>query len=354
MREFGDSGQSNSFGGEIVQNEALSDEQMGNLISAVGNSEAKAVTLLVMEPGIIYSESDLFRAVRDSQGQFPGWNMGVRLPYNYCKKSFSEIGLVAAEVIDEHNNEFGYVKTEYGEGIGTRFAATMLDFSRSHPDISLSQIFSSTSSPSKAEEKGGVDFKKRAPITRLNLFRELSVSPLTSVHVNELAQRIDEKEVSLVSRHIEVLRRAGLVTVEDGFVNMPDSSRQLFSDLILSLHDFQQMSQSSQINADIVASYSQSHPEEIAALLRKAKESSSNAEQSPVEATSSLIISILRNNPNISADSVREALKEHHGKSLSTHRTRRIIRMLEQQGKVSPGGPKNGVLWSLSDDVAAG
>jgi hypothetical protein len=98
--------------------EKISDEELGNLISSLGNNEAKALTLAIMKKNIVYSASDLRHALIDIQGKPPAWQIGGRTAFDYCIWSLAPIGLVAREVQDPGKDTYGYVKTRYGEQMG--------------------------------------------------------------------------------------------------------------------------------------------------------------------------------------------------------------------------------------------
>lgn len=112
--------------------EQLSDEQLGNLLAAVGNHEAKAVTFLVMRSETTYTAEDIHKAVIEAQGTLPGWRIHHQSAFKYCERSLSPIGLVAKEVVDPNLNTYGYARTEYGERIGVSLAGLLLDFSRKY------------------------------------------------------------------------------------------------------------------------------------------------------------------------------------------------------------------------------
>lgn len=100
---------------EAPGKERLGDEEMGNLISASGNSEAKAITLGAMRHGIIYTRGDLHKEVLYIQGEKPGWRINHNGPFSYCEASFEPIGLVAREVTTSSGlQKVGYIKTKGG------------------------------------------------------------------------------------------------------------------------------------------------------------------------------------------------------------------------------------------------
>lgn len=163
-----------SIHGIKEQKERLSDEELGNLLAAIGNHEAKAITLLVMRPGEIYTYRELFKEFLRAQGEVKGWQISPGVPFGYCEDSLSPIGLVAKEALNPDLSTYGYSKTEYGKEIGDPMAGLLLDFSLRHPDLSLIDIFGQAASTAKESIiSSGVEFKARAPIARLAIFRAL-------------------------------------------------------------------------------------------------------------------------------------------------------------------------------------
>lgn len=142
--------------------EHLSDEELGNLLAAFGNSEAKAITLGLMKPEVIYSLSDLYKEVLHSQGDKPGWKTSWGIPFQYCKDSLEPIGLVAREVTTDGGlQRVGYVKTEKGEQLGEELAGYLLSFSLRHQDYSLIDILGSTTSArARLQDVNGAEYKK--------------------------------------------------------------------------------------------------------------------------------------------------------------------------------------------------
>ncbi len=80
---------------ETQPKERISDEEIGDLISAIGNSEAKAITFGLMQSSTIYSMQDANSMVNNAQGQFKGWKQGTSNPFDYMSHSFAPVGLVA-------------------------------------------------------------------------------------------------------------------------------------------------------------------------------------------------------------------------------------------------------------------
>ncbi len=201
-----------------TKRERLSDEELGNLLSAFGNNEAKAVTLVAMKNGTIYTDHNLHSELMDVQGDIKGWNMAGRGPFQFCQYSFENIGLVARGVTDQVQGTWGYIKTDYGEEQGNALAGLLLDFSLRHPEISLYDIFSATISPyaknREIETTVGVgDFKNRSPFTRLKIIWELATTD-KPIGIFKLEEAIDNKYHSISSSHLRDLKARGLINFE--------------------------------------------------------------------------------------------------------------------------------------------
>lgn len=198
---------------EVKKNERLSDTEMGNLLSAFGNHEAKAITLVAMSPGIIYTADDLYGRIMELQGGRKGWRIHKKGLFYYCRYSLSPIGLVTQEVIDPNLNTFGYIKSDYGEETGVPLAGLLLKFSEAHPKHSLLDFFAKTGSTSKqVNAEDGSETKKRAPITRFKIFWELATLD-TPIRLVDLIKQIGELQ-NAPGEHIDVLMKNGLISYE--------------------------------------------------------------------------------------------------------------------------------------------
>ncbi len=164
--------------------EPISDNEMGSLISAIGNSEAKAILLGLMHDEVVYSAYDLSNLMNRSQGAIIGWKMSVANPYQYCRQSLEPIGLVAQEVTIKRQS-IGYAKTTKGSTLGISLAGLLLDFSLSHPEYGLQDFFGSSQSTGKEQTEGELEFRNRTPEFRRRLFRYLATaqSPVTVADV---------------------------------------------------------------------------------------------------------------------------------------------------------------------------
>lgn len=203
---------------ETRKKEPLTDEELGNLLAAFGNNEAKAVTLIAMRKGVIYSEYDLYSAVIEKQGEGVGWRQSRGVPFAYCRSSFENIGLVAKSVSDPVLETWGYLKTDYGEELGDALAGLLLDFSLRHPEVSLYDIFGSTASRGEKKEVesslGLISFKNRAPFTRLKIIWELATAN-RSIREIDLSNNIREAKITNIHQHLLGLKSVGLIHFED-------------------------------------------------------------------------------------------------------------------------------------------
>jgi len=191
--------------------EPLSEDQLGSLLSAFGNNESKALTLVAMEPGVIYQSGNLKRELHSRQTE-RGWDINSKTLIMYCSESLSPIGLVARELIDPDTGSYGFILTELGEEIGKPLAGHLLDFSLKHPQISLFELFGATfsnaSSGRSIDDEGQENFP-RAPQKALLLFEALLTSQLP-LRVTDLAYEMGV-DISEIDTVLERLGARGVV-----------------------------------------------------------------------------------------------------------------------------------------------
>lgn len=200
----------------IESREQEEPDRLFGLLAAVGNSEAKALTLVVMRDGQIFTRGDLGRAVMVRQAAGRRWAINRSLPFSYCRNSLSPIGLVTREAINPDFSTYGYQITDYGRTTGIPLAGALLKWSYDHPSFSLYWMFGQTNSKFPQTEEPAD--KKRAPKTRCKIFRQLLTNPADRIRTVDLAQRIGEKE-GLVSGHLDSLFRNNVIsytTIERG------------------------------------------------------------------------------------------------------------------------------------------
>lgn len=222
---------------QLKPRERLPDEEMGNLVSSVGNNEAKAITLILMRNGNVYDKKGLHKEILNAQGKNKTWDIGHSATFDYCSETFSPIGLVAKEALDFDLSVYGYAITDKGKELGIPLAGLLLDFSQRH-NVPLVLLLGATQSPSKKKiaqtEKGkstDIEFKKRAPSTTLKIFYELITSPDLPIGEEELGRRIGEGNPSAVLEHLRRLAQLGVVQYEATGANEPYSCYKLSSEI---------------------------------------------------------------------------------------------------------------------------
>lgn len=331
-----------------IEEEDFTEERLGSLYAALGNNEAKALTFLLMKPGVVYDGQDISTEVRRAQTNTQkGWSMGNEGPYHYLQKSFEPVGLVAQEVTDKNDNKYGYVKTAWGNAIGVSFAGLMLKLSHDHPDFSLYDIFGSTVSTSKSADSA-LELKKRSPLTRIQLYRALISSGDNFLSVSDIAGKMDEDDQTLVHRHLKDLAKSGIIEfVSDKGVTIPVQNRKLLFDIVVNFQKILEIDPATLEEGRIFAGSVINDPEKVTQFMRKAKEHSRNANQSPIDQTSDEVFSIIQQMPGLTTEQVRDRLEEEFGRSLSTHRVRRIIKhAMEKRNIAIPKGSQN-VKWKI-------
>lgn len=189
----------------------LPEQRIFDLLSSVGNGENKALELIVMKEGVIYSKNALYKEVINHQVEGKRWEMNKSVPFQHCEDSFSPIGLVAKEALSPDGTAWGYQITEYGLRVGVPFIGLLLKWSYEHPEYSLYKMFGSTNSKSIRDEQA-LD-RKRAQDTRYKIFWEVSTNPINSIRQEDLANAINEYS-TLVHVHIKSLNKDGVISYE--------------------------------------------------------------------------------------------------------------------------------------------
>lgn len=206
---------------EVISKEHVTDVELGNLLAAFGNSEAKTIVLGLMKPDVVYTSGDLFRTTTFAQGQDLKWR-GNTTPFSYCENSFEPIGLVARDIKSESGLvTIGYMKTKKGENEGDSLAGHILDWSRRYPNAALMDILGNTASASQLNEENGTNWKKRAPLTRIKILFELATADLPIREV-DLMQAINEDQ-SLVHSHLVALNRKAIIVYDAPDLGKPQS-----------------------------------------------------------------------------------------------------------------------------------
>lgn len=175
------------------------EKQFGAIFSALGNSEAKCLTLLCLSESPM-STTDLYNHFMTESNSV--WKANKRTPANYCQETLEPIGLVAeADIIRNgtHESIVGYRLTESGRTFGQPTAAFLLQKS-DELDYSLIEIFGPTHS-------GG---KNRSVLNRARILEYLSISGNKSAI--EIARSLDLG--SNVTGHLQHLASLGIINFE--------------------------------------------------------------------------------------------------------------------------------------------
>lgn len=201
--------------------ERMPEQELGNLLAAFGNHEAKALVLASMRPDRIYSQDELYQLIRARQEGIIVWNVKPHLPFNYAYHSLAPIGLVAKEVLDYDLNTYGYIKTDYGREIGDALAGHLLAFSERHPNVSLRALFGSTNTRALPDEfdENHEATRKRAPLIRYRTYWELATRDLPIRQI-DLVQAIGE-DATLLEEHLRNLSRKGIITYDSRKADKP-------------------------------------------------------------------------------------------------------------------------------------
>ncbi len=203
------------------EREKLSKEEVANLLAAIGNHEAKALTLVAMQERVVYTRTSLLARIKNIQGVIPSWIMASGVLFNYGVKSFAPIGLVAKELLDPELNTIGLTRTEYGANIGVPLAGHLLEFSE-RQTFSLNQLFGSTHSAAPENDIRVGDetqqYKKRSPEIRIKIIKSL-VKSSGAIRVVDISKEIEEDNRT-VGRHLSELARFGIIEYESADVDI--------------------------------------------------------------------------------------------------------------------------------------
>lgn len=207
-------------------NQRFFDHEVGNLLSAVGNGESKALLLTALRPNKIYTRPDLQELLLRIQGRYTkeGWEISKGLGFQYCRDSMAPIGLVAKEVLNPDLSEYGYIKAEYGERVGVPFVGHLADLSERYSNTSLFEVWGGTGSVSPVlgmiEQEGmTAEYRKRSPIIRLKIFWEILTSKLP-LREADLVTALEEEQ-GIIADHLKKLRAFRLIEYDALGPNKP-------------------------------------------------------------------------------------------------------------------------------------
>ena len=172
------------------------------VFAAIGNSEAKILTLLALSKSLITQE-DLYRRFSELSGGI--WHTQYRTVSSHCEQSLIPIGLVAQESFIKQGSldiKVGFRTTESGEKYGKPIAAYLLEKSRDLP-YSLYILFGPTQ-----KTRG----ETRSVTTRAHILEELSLADRDLI-IADIAKKLGVRNL-VVSRHLKHLKNLGLVELD--------------------------------------------------------------------------------------------------------------------------------------------
>lgn len=193
--------EANIAGREVSKRtETITDNGIADLIGAFGNSEAKAITLLVLSDGEPHTRGELKTAVTSMQGgKNCGWDIDSANLDAYCSQRMEKVGLVD----QDDGPPRTYIISQYGAEVAVPLAGLLLDFSLKHPEISLYELFGPANTTSRLD--------KRSPLTRLRILRALANID-SDTRKKDLMDLIhDEKDVHIIGLHLRSLDKSRIV-----------------------------------------------------------------------------------------------------------------------------------------------
>lgn len=187
------------------QAETLQDEEFFRLLNAAGNHEAKLLTLGVIATHDQWFSQKMIRTEMDSrQGPEPAWPQSISNAFNYCVNSLEPIGAVVKGVTAGRIGQVdAYRATGFGRDYGLPIAGLFLQWSLDNADISLQQIFGTTSTT------GAV----RAPQLRYKVYESILTSPHAHTSVTDIYRDIEDAGLHerTLYQAIETLDGQGIV-----------------------------------------------------------------------------------------------------------------------------------------------
>src|SRR3989344_2606601 len=173
------------------------------IFSAIGNSEAKCLTLLCLSDSYPTLRPDLrSRFIRESGSV---WITGEGLQDNYCKQSLIPFGLVErVQFWDSNSVRFrtGFRLTKLGKNI--RPIAAYLLKSFANMPLSMKEVFSNTTAGTGSS---------RPAVTRARTLEMLRDNQLSDLSAIDIASVLNVRG-HVVSRHLEDMAEKGLVEFE--------------------------------------------------------------------------------------------------------------------------------------------
>lgn len=357
-----------------VLNEPMTDTRMGNLLAAVGNSSMKAILLSLMaqKSSHIFADQDMLRAVHGAQGisggKGEGWPISHTSLRDYCLVSFEPIGLIAKKVTARRKGlTVGYQITDIGKEEGVALAGFLMDFAKRHKS-SLYKFLGNTNSSTKPMGSGSeeeADFKKRSPMTRINIFRGLLAQkgPITQT---KLAEAIGENPDSLIM-HLKSLGENQVISykalgigqkiddVNGQFfsgenrtdISLTEEQREVLSDLVSIVDEVKGMDPETLLKGKRLAVRILSDPKDVAEIAVAEREASKRANRLEVQAVKSAVKEFIDSNREQGVDiyMVGQYISEVFGHSVGRQRVWQILKEMKEDRIIKGKKIKSFVRW---------
>ncbi len=147
---------------ELVDSPELQAEHdVSGLLAGVGNHEAEALLLGLMQEGEYYSGLGLSRLLQSAQGLEPTTHWSHSVAGSYAGNSFEPIGCVAKA---DYGDVLRFGITARGNAVGKAVAGYLLDISDRYPQVSLRRLLSMTESTNPNE---------RTPYGRFRFYEQI-------------------------------------------------------------------------------------------------------------------------------------------------------------------------------------
>ena len=194
----------------------LNDQELQAFLNGVANHEAKLLTagLLLASPDEWFTRARLYHAVKDHQGEHPGWEtLTYGHPISYCQESLEPIGMVVKEMITGQRGSMvvAYKAVENRNDDYLALIGMLSDWSLKYPNRSLQRVLGNTASKGDA----------RSPQIRYQIYLDLLTSPndVSAMDITRSIDADDYKDANSVTRQIQMLRDNGIVELDSKSVH---------------------------------------------------------------------------------------------------------------------------------------
>lgn len=187
------------------------------LAASVGNSEMKALTLILLAQQNAYLNrgpmGTMLRKALEQGGS--EWIPGSGQAFSYCRQTFEPIGQVVKGTVESNRGmSDAYKVSDDGYEVGVPFAGLILDWSLKYPDLSVQTIFGATNSSGdsrSAQRRAEVLFELA---THPKSDKGLSISDISQHERKDSHTKAYKTDLGALINAVERLEDAGIVTVD--------------------------------------------------------------------------------------------------------------------------------------------